>query len=129
MSARPIARMVTGRSDDPLCALLLGDDQRHAAVVDQAVVEEVQRLGDIGRGEVVVDRDWPVVHHRVRVARGPLPLGDGDLAEIGLARPVQLHVAAVHEGIERPLRGQAPGLVVDIGQVVGCAQRAGSRRT
>ena len=70
-----------------------GHDHAGAAVCDQAHVEEVQRLHDVARVEVVVLRQR-VAHHGDRVEAGVRALGDGDRRHLLLGGAVLVHVAA-----------------------------------
>ncbi|HJU18496.1 MAG TPA: aldo/keto reductase [Stellaceae bacterium] len=58
-----------------------GEDQRRPAVIDQAVIEKVQRLADVA-GAVVPCRVERFAHDRLRVQPGMPPERDRDRAEL-----------------------------------------------
>ena len=88
-------------------------DDRHAAVVDEAVVEEAQRLGDVRRLHVILDRQR-LLHHGVGVHARVLAEGHGDRAELLVGGAVEELVALEEERVERALRRQAPRRVVEV---------------
>ena len=113
-SARPDARRRVGQVDAPAgCALhrlaraahaderprrLAGDlrgddDERAAAVADDAAVEPVQRVGDQRRGEHVLHRD-DLAQHRVRVVLRVVRRRDLDPRQLLGGRAELVHVAA-----------------------------------
>src|SRR4051794_35902777 len=63
------------------CTLCRGHDHGDRAVGYEAAVEEVERVDDHPRGLVVLERHR-LSHLRARVHLGPLPLRDGDRAEL-----------------------------------------------
>ena len=88
-------------------------DDRDAAVVDEAVVEEAQRLGHVRRLHVVLDRQR-LLHHGVGIQARVLAEGHGDRAELLLGGAVEELVALEEERVERALRRQAPRRVVEV---------------
>jgi hypothetical protein len=107
-----------GRPAQVACALRARDDDTEPAVRHQAAVVEVERLHDPARRVVVLERERLFAELRLRVQVGPLPLRDGDGAEVVLRRPVAVHVALRDEGVHR----------VDAEEAVGRPSRGRSRR-
>ncbi len=79
-----------------------GHHDRRGAVGLEAAIEQTVRRRDHGRGEVVLEREGLLAHHRPRVALRVLAHRHRDRAEL-LRRGAELvHVAARHE--REPLR-------------------------
>ena len=76
-------------------ALRRGHDQRDAAVIDQAVVEQVQRLGDEARALVILDGDR-LLHHGFGIEQRMLAERDRDRRKLPAGRAVEVHVALEH---------------------------------
>ena len=99
------------------------DDERAAAVADDAAVEPMQRVGDHRRVDDVLDGD-DVAQHGVRVVLGVMRGGDLDPGELLAGRAELVHVAhgahGVHVGGGRP--------VGKLELQVGLVRIAGARR-
>ena len=83
------------------------------AVVDEAVVVEPERLGDVRGAQVVLDGER-LLHHGVVVQAGVLAEGHRDRAELLLGGAVEQLVALEEERVERALRRHAPRGVVEV---------------
>ena len=79
------------------------------AVGDEAAVLLAERIGQVRRGQVVVQAQGPAVHDGGRRGVGVLPAGHGDGPELSLRRPVLVHVAAGDggevDGLGEPAEG------------------------
>ena len=69
-----------------------GQDQRAAAVGDEAALQDAERIGDHPRIQHVLDRDRRL-HGGARILRGPFPLHHGDHGDLLMGDAVGLHVA------------------------------------
>jgi len=86
-----------------------GHDPGHRAVVDQAVVQQMQRLADRARTCVVGQRDRAAMHHRIRVQAGMVAERHRDVAQVSMRRAELVHVPAPHHGMHGAGAGHAPG--------------------
>ena len=86
-----------------------GQDQRAAAVGDEAALQDAERIGDHPRIEHVLDRDRRL-HGGARILRGPFALHHRDLGDLLMGDAVGLHVAQngnrKHAGRRRDAVGQ-----------------------
>jgi hypothetical protein len=82
-------------------------DDGHAAVVDQAVVVQAERLRDVGRLHVVRDREG-LLHDGIGVQAGVLAERDRHGAELCVGGVVEQLVALEEERVEHVLRRHAP---------------------
>ena len=80
-----------------------GDDEADPAVVDQAVVEQTERLGDVARALVVVHRDR-TLHHRVGIQRRVGPIRDRQMPQRLRRRAVAVLVTPEHQRCDRARR-------------------------
>ena len=103
-----VAAQIGRRLREIARALGGGQDQRDAAVIDQAIVEQVQRLADEARGVIVGERER-LAHHGRRIERRVIAERLRHGAELVRRRAVELHVAARHQRVERAGRGHAIG--------------------
>ena len=107
--ARPALRRAVGpRHDDRLRAR----NHRHAVVARQ-------RIGDQGRGEILLHRQRRAID-RVRILRRPFALRDGDVAVVGFLQAVFLDLAARDQRIDavRPAVAERREMLLRRGVVV-----------
>src|SRR5450755_2494003 len=69
-----------------------GQDQRAAAVGNEAALQDAERIGDHARIQHVLDRDRRL-HGGARILRGPFALHDRDHGDLLMGDAVGLHVA------------------------------------
>src|SRR5215831_1136271 len=71
-------------------------DQRHAAVVDETIVEQMQWLADVARRVIVAEGEGSA-HHGRGIERCMVTKSLRDGAELIRSRPVKVHMAAGHQ--------------------------------
>ena len=69
-----------------------GQDQRAAAIGDEAALQDAERIGDHPRVQHVLDRDRRL-HRGARILRGPFALHHRDHGDLLMGDAVGLHVA------------------------------------
>lgn len=93
-----------------------GQDQADRAVVDQAVIQQAQRRGDVPRIFVVVDRDGGL-HHGVGVQAGVVAKGHRHFRQVAPRGAILLRMALEHQRMAGARRGEAPR-IPDVGAFV-----------
>src|SRR5215468_5012551 len=84
------------------------EDQRHATVVDETIVEQMQWLADVARRVIVAEGEGSAHHGRgIEYRVVTKSLRDG--AELIRSRPVKVHMAAGHQRMECAGGGHAIG--------------------
>ena len=73
-------------------ALLGRDDDGTGPIALQAAIEQPMRIGDHGRGLMILERHRTAAHHRARIAVRVLAERHGDPAELLARGSVQMHV-------------------------------------
>src|SRR5215472_17237291 len=99
---------VDGRLGEVARSLAGSEDQRYAAVVDETIVEQMQRLADVAR-RVIVGESEGSAHHGRRIERPVVTKRLRDSAELIRGRPIKLHMAAGHQRMECAGGGHAVG--------------------
>src|SRR6202048_1607447 len=56
-SGHAIAAQINGRLNEIACPLARSQNQRHAAIVDKTIIEQMQRLADVTRGMIIGERE------------------------------------------------------------------------
>ena len=97
-------RYTTGGWGEVACPLQGGDDHGRRAVGLEAAVELAQRLGDVGRGVVLLPGERAAPHQGLVVQLGVLPAGEGHRGGCVLGHAEGVHVAAEVEAVV--LRGR-----------------------
>ena len=85
-----------------------GHDHGHAAVIDQAVVEQAQRLTNEPSIQIGVEVKG-FAHHRLRVEAGMVSECHGNFSQLFGSGAVHGHVALPHQGMKSAWRGHAIG--------------------
>src|SRR5262249_40340659 len=99
---------VDGRLGEVARSLAGSEDQRYTAVVDETIVEQMQRLADVA-GRVIVGEGEGSAHHGRGIERRVVTKRLRDGAELIRSRPVKVHMAAGHQCMECTGRGHAVG--------------------
>src|SRR6516162_662417 len=99
---------VDGRLSEVVRSLTGREDQRYAAVVDETIVEQMQRLADVAR-RVIVGESEGSAHHGRWIERRVVTKRLRDSAELIRSRPIKLHMAAGHQRMECAGGGHAVG--------------------
>src|SRR5262249_62229080 len=97
-----------GRLGEVVRSLTGCEDQRYAAVVDETIVEQMQRLADVARRVIVGESEWSA-HHGRWIERRVVTKRLRDSAELIRGRPIKLHMAAGHQRLGCGGGGQAVG--------------------
>src|SRR5215813_3734771 len=97
-----------GRLGEVVRSLTGCEDQRYAAVVDETIVEQMQRLADVAR-RVIVGESEGSAHHGRWIERRVVTKRLRDSAELIRGRPIKLHMAAGHQRMECAGGGHAVG--------------------
>ena len=105
-----------------LGALGGGQDQRAAAVGDQAALQQPERIGDHARAKHVLDGDR-IAERRARVLRRPLALHHRHHGDLLVRHAVGLHVAQ-HRDRERTRRAHRTERLLELAVQAGCGHRA-----
>src|SRR5262249_58840888 len=93
-----------GRLGEVVRSLTGCEDQRYAAVVDETIVEQMQRLADVAR-RVIVGESEGSAHHGRWIERRVVTKRLRDSPELIRGRPIKLHIAAGHQRMESPAGG------------------------
>src|SRR6516164_7829263 len=99
---------IDGRLGEVARSLAGSEDQRYAAVVDETIVEQMQRLADVARRMIVGEGEGSA-HHGRRIERRVVTKRLRDGAELIRGRPVKLHMATGHQRMECAGGGHAVG--------------------
>ena len=118
-AARPLQRLAV--PDHPHQRLLQavgnrlrGDDQRAAAIGDDAAIHPVQRIGDHRRVQHVLDGD-DLLQHRVRIVLRVMGGRDLDPGQLLAGGAELMHVAHGAHAVNIVRGGAVSGLEIDLG--------------